>query len=450
MRQTAPAARGELPLVGHVARLAVDPLGFLERQRALGSVVVLRLMGRECYLINGAEAATQVLVTRQDCFDKGGPFMEAARQLVGNGVITCGAAEHRLQRPVMKPAFHRGRVAGYTQVMRSCVEETTRSWQDGRRLDVGAAMYRLAALVVARTLVSAPVGRQAAQVMGEALPELLRGLLRRMLIPAAWVHRLPTPANRRFDAARLRLDAAVRDVIAQYRQADQHKQDLLSQIIAGDEDTGRRPGDAEVRDQVMSVLAAGVETSASLLAWTFQLLSHHPDVQRRLWEEVDGELAEDPVAFEDLPRLTFTRRLLTEVLRLYPPTWLLSRIVVEPAEICGHVLPRGADVLISPYALHRDPAVFPDPGRLDPDRWLPERLTPAQRRSFLAFGAGRRRCMGEFYGMTETTVALASIARAWHLHPTRPGPVHPVPRFLLVPAEQPLVPHRRAPRAVQR
>ncbi|MFE0701515.1 cytochrome P450 [Streptomyces sp. NPDC058872] len=443
MPQTVRTSPGELPLIGHAGRLAVDPLGFLEQRRASDPVVALRLMGRECFLVNSAEAAMQVLVARQERFDKGGPFMEAARQLVGNGVITCCAEDHRAQQPVMKPAFHRSRVAGYTDVMRECVVEATSSWQAGQVLDVGSAMYRVAALVVARTLVSAPAGRQAAQVMAEALPELLRGLLRRMLIPADWVHRVPTPANRRFDAARARLHAAIGEVIAQYRQHEQGRQDLLSQIMAWDEDSGRRPGDTEVRDQVMSVLAAGVETSASLLAWTFQLLGRHPEIQHRLWEEVDGALGERPVTFEDLPSLPYTKRLLTEILRLYPPTWLLSRIVVEPTEICGFLLPKGADVLVSPYALQRNPEVFPDADRLDPDRWLPERLTPGQRQSFLAFGAGRRRCMGEFYGMTETTLALATITRTWHLRPTRPASLRPRPRFLLVPAEQPLTLHLR-------
>ncbi|MEU2795469.1 cytochrome P450 [Streptomyces sp. NPDC007117] len=417
----------------------------MEQRRASGAVVVLRLMGRECFLINSAEAAHQVLVAQQDRFDKGGPFMEAARQLVGNGVITCGAQDHQVQRPVMKPAFHRGRVAGYAEVMSGCVQEATASWEPGHVLDVGAEMYRMAALVVARTLVSAPAGRLAAEVMADALPELLRGLLRRMLIPASWVHRVPTPGNRRFAEDRARLDAAVGEVIAQYRRQQEDRQDLLSQIMAGDRDSGRRPGDAEVRDQVMSVLAAGVETSASLLTWTFQLLARHPGIQHRLWEEVDGVLGQRPASFADLPELPFTRRLLTEVLRLYPPTWLLSRIAVEDAEVCGHLLPQGADVLVSPYALQRDPEVFPDPGRLDPDRWLPERLTPAQRQSFLAFGAGRRRCMGEFYGMTETTLAVATITRTWHLRSTNPEPLRPVPRFLLVPSDQPLTLHRRLP-----
>ncbi|MBT2472179.1 cytochrome P450 [Streptomyces sp. ISL-66] len=446
MQQTASRSPGALPLIGHAGRLAVDPLGFLEKQRAFDPVVALRLAGRECFLMNSAQAAVEVLVAQQDRFDKGGPFMEAARQLVGNGVITCAAEEHAVQRPVMKPAFHRSRVAEYAEVMRECVVEATSSWRAGQVIDVGAVMYRMAALVVSRTLVSAPAGRQAAQAMAEALPQLLSGLLRRMLVPAGWVHRVPVPANRRFDQARARLDDAIGEVIAHYRHHQEtDRQDLLSQIMAGDEDSGRRPDDAEVRDQVMSVLAAGVETTASLLAWTFQLLARHPGAEARLWEELDGALDQGPVTFDDLSALAYTKRLLTEVLRLYPPTWLLSRTVVTATEVCGYRLPKGADILISPYALQRNPEVFPDPGRLEPDRWLPERLTPGQRQSFLAFGAGRRRCMGEFFGMTETTLALATIARNWQLRPTAPEPLKPLPRFLLVPAEQPLRLHRRTP-----
>ncbi|MFI1972538.1 hypothetical protein BLA24_10785 [Streptomyces cinnamoneus] len=451
MQQTVRKFQDELPLIGHAGQLAVDPLGFLERQRTAEPLVALRLVGRKCFLVNNAEAAMEVLVSQQERFDKGGPFMEAARQLVGNGVITCNAEDHRVQRPVMKPAFHRSRVAGYADVMRECVVEATSSWRAGQVFDVGAAMYRLAALVVAQTLVSAPAGKQAAEAMARALPQLLRGLLRRMLLPAEWIHRVPTPANRRFDQARARLDKAIGEVIAQYRhQEEDDGQDLLSQIIAGDQGSGRRPDDAEVHDQVMSVLAAGVETTASLLSWTFQLLARHPEIEHRLWEELDGALSDRPVTFDDLPSLPYTKRLLTEVLRLYPPAWLLSRIVVEPTEVCGHLLPQGADVLISPYALQRNPEVFPDPGRLEPDRWLPERLTPGQRQSFLAFGAGRRRCMGEFFGMTEATLALATIARTWQLRPAEPRPVRPLPRFLLVPAERHLLLHQRTPQEGQR
>ncbi|GAA3463548.1 hypothetical protein GCM10018963_55610 [Saccharothrix longispora] len=270
-------------------------------------------------------------------------------------------------------------------------------------------------------------------------------MLRRMLLPVPWVHRVPTPANRRFARACAALEEAIGGAIRHYRRAEEERDDLLSRIIAGDPASGRRPDDREVRDQVMSILAAGVETTATLLTWTFHLLARNPEAERRLWVEVDAVLAGRPASFDDLARLPYAKRVLTEVLRLYPPTWMLSRVTVADTTIAGTTLPRGADVVISPYALQRDPTVFPDPDTFDPDRWLPERVTGRQKQAFLAFGAGRRRCMGELFGMAEATIALATISGTWNLRPARPGPLRPVPRFLLVPAAQPMLPHRRHP-----
>ncbi|MBY8853458.1 cytochrome P450, partial [Saccharothrix sp. MB29] len=127
------------------------------------------------------------------------------------------------------------------------------------------------------------------------------------------------------------------------------------------------------------ILAAGVETTATLLTWTFHLLARNPEAERRLWAEVDAVLAGRPASFDDLARLPYAKRVLTEVLRLYPPTWMLSRVTVADTTIAGTTLPRGTDVVISPYALQRDPAVFPDPDTFDPDRWLPERVTGRQK-----------------------------------------------------------------------
>jgi pentalenene oxygenase len=442
-RSDIPVAPGALPLVGHAVRLLRDPLGFLSAQRGLAPVVALSLGRRECYLVTDPDAAMQVLVSEQDHFDKGGPFMDAARLLVGNGVITCGNEDHRWQRPMVKPAFHRRQVVGHTDVMRRCAVEAAELWTPGREVDLGEAMYRMAALVVARTLVSAPSGRQAAEVMASALPQLLRGLLRRMLLPMPWMHRVPTPANRRFADACAALDAAIIGVIRQYRRTGEDRHDLLSRIIAGDEVNGRRPDDREVRDQVMSILAAGVETTATLLTWTFHVLARHPAEERRLWSEVDTVLNGRHASFDDLGRLPYAKRVLIEVLRLYPPTWMLSRVAVADTTVADVALPRGAEVVISPYALQRDPAVFPAPDAFDPDRWLPDRATARQKQSFLAFGAGRRRCMGELFGMTEATIALATISGTWRLRPVRPDPLRPLPRFLLVPAVQPMLPQRR-------
>jgi cytochrome P450 len=433
-----------LPLVGHAGQLLLNPLGYLEAQHVLAPVVRLLLGHREWYVVTDLDAALQVLVSEQQHFDKGGPLMEMLRLLAGNGIGTCNAEDHRLQRPMMQPAFHRRQVAGYVEVMRRCVLEVTSPWAHGDEVAISEDMYRMAALIIARTLIAAPAGKQAADVMAVMLPRLLRGLLRRMLVPVSWVHRIPTPANRRFTAARAELDAAIDDVIDQYRAGEQDQRDLLSQIMTGAQDGGRRPDDRELRDQVMSVLLAGVETTASLLTWTFHLLARHPAVEQKLWAELDTVLCDRVASFDDLARLPYTKQVLTEVLRLYPPTWILSRVALPRATIAGFALPEGADVVISPYALHRNPDVFPDPDAFEPDRWLPERVTARQRQSFLAFGAGRRRCIGELFGMTEATLALAMISSTWRLRPTRPGPARPLTLLLLIPAIEPLLLQRRA------
>ncbi len=404
-------------------------------------MVRVQLAGRSVYVVNAAEAAHQVLVS--SVFDKGGPFMDTARVLVGNGVITCSNADHRRQQPVMRPAFHRDQVARYAPVMGDCVAQAVGGWREGGRLDVEARMYGLAAQVVARTLIAAPVGRKAADTMAAALPVLLEGMFRQMLVPWPLLHRLPLPANRRFHQAQVRLELAVGDVIAQYRAGEAPGDDLLSLVMAAADEDGRPLDDREVRDQVLSVLAAGVETTASLLAWTLHALADHPDVERRLWAELDRELAGNAPTLTDIERLPYTRQVLIEVLRLWPPTWMLSRVALQETLIAGFTVPAGADVIVSPYALHHDPAVFPDPERLDPDRWLPERVTPAQRQAFTAFGGGRRKCLGEHYGMTETVLALATISSRWQLRKASATPLRPLPRFLLTPKAGPLIATRR-------
>ncbi|MGI5359780.1 cytochrome P450 [Streptomyces sp. CA-252508] len=424
-------AAGGVPGLGHVTRLVRDPLTFLASQREGPAVVRLQLAGRQVYLVNGGEAARQVLVS--PVFDKGGPFMDTARVLVGNGVITCSNADHRRQQPVMRPAFGREQVARYAPVMSECVAQTVGRWCEGERFDVEAGMYGLAARVVARTLIAAPAGRQAADVMAGALPVLLEGMFRRMLVPWPLLHRLPLPANRRFRQAQARLEAAVGEVIGQYRGGHAPGDDLLSLVMAAVDEDGRPLDDREVRDQVLSVLAAGVETTASLLAWTLHALAGHPDVERRLWAELDRELAGRSPVFADVARLTYTRQVLFEVLRLWPPTWMLSRITLEKAVVAGCTIPAGADVIVSPYALQRDPAVFDDPEVFDPDRWLPERLTTRQRQAFTAFGGGRRKCLGEQYGMTEAVLALSAISSNWQLRNIDALPLRPLARFLLTP-----------------
>ncbi|MGW4800961.1 cytochrome P450 [Nonomuraea sp. NPDC004297] len=438
-----PAAAGAVPLLGHTLRLLRDPLGYLEAQRAADPLVRLRLGRRDCYLVNRTDLAVRALTTQQDDFDKGGPFMEAARLLVGNGIITCDADDHRGQLPLLQPAFHRRGVEGHAEVMRRCVQEVVGSWTDGSAIAVGPAMHRLSSLVIARTLVSAPTGHRAAAVMAETLPVLLRGLFRRMLLPPPWPHRLPTPANRRFAGATARLDAAIAEVVAQYRGSGEGRDDLLSRLVGATSGDGRRLTDREIRDQVMSLLSAGIETTATLLTWTCHVLARNDEVAANLRAEVDRVASGCPPAFADLAGLRYTKAVLTEALRLYPPTWILSRQAIRETGLGGYAVPDGGVILISPFALHRDPGLFPDPGAFRPERWLSHDGTARPRQSLLAFGGGRRRCLGELFGLTEATLALAAVVSRWDLRPVRREPPRTVPRMLLVPEPQPLLVRER-------
>jgi cyclooctatin synthase len=186
----------------------------------------------------------------------------------------------------------------------------------------------------------------------------------------------------------------------------------------GDE-AGRGLDNRETRDQVFTIILAGIETTASLLAWTFHLLSHNPEIEQRLLAEIDGVVADAPPAFGDLPRLRYLERVLTETLRLYPPAWIISRTAITPTTLAGVPVPAGADVLFSPYCVHRDPAIFRDPEQFDPDRWLPENTSKAQREAFLTFGAGPRKCLGQEFSMTEAALIVATVLQNYRL---RPGP----------------------------
>ncbi|MGE7436572.1 cytochrome P450 [Kitasatospora sp. NPDC001175] len=441
-------ARGALPLIGHLGRILRDPMEFFTAARDVGPVVGVRLGPRTAYLVTAPELVRDMLVGRYREFDKGGSYFDAVQSLTGNGLANCPARDHVRQRPLMQPAFHPSVLPRYTEVMSACVEEVTGRWRAGGTLALDEEMRRISSLVATRTLVTSEEGAQAAAEVARALPLLLPALHRRVLIPVSWVHRLPTPGNRRFERLRTGLRESVDQVIAQYRRSgvDQVDQegDLLSLIMAArSEEDGSGLSDAEVHDQIMSVLLAGIETTASLLSWTFHLLSRHPDVRKKLVVEVREVLGGRTANYRDLAELPYCRRVLTESMRLYPPGALLSRVTTADVELAGRAIPAGSDVFFCSYSLHRDPEVFAEPEVFDPDRWLPERVTSAQRKGLLPFGAGRRKCIGDAFGLVEATIAVATITDRWQLRPADTRPVRPVLRTVLAPSSLRMTVERR-------
>ena len=428
-----PGPRGALSPLTNLLALRADPPGFfLQLARQFGPAASFHLGRRRFYFFSGPEAVREVLVSRAGVMRKGFLLRRVWEQLLaimGNGLLTSEDAFHDRQRRLVVPAFHRERLAGYARIMTDALAGHTARWEDGATLDVAAELSELTLVIVARALFGAELGGSVPAMRG-ALGTLAR-LVERMRSP--WQRWRYSPAMRTFRQAKAQLDAVVAGIVAERRrQGGDHddRGDLLSMLLlARDEETGA-PGmsDAQVRDEVMTILLAGHETTAGALAWTLHLLGQHPPAEARLHEELDAALPDGRVpGLADLPRLVYTRQVFTESMRLYPPAWVLARQAVEPVEIAGWTLPRGAMCLLSPYATHRDPAWFPEPERFLPERWDGKEESARPKYAYFPFGGGPRACAGEAFAWMEGTLLLAGLARRWRFGP---APGLPLPTTL--------------------
>jgi cytochrome P450 len=437
-----PVAPHRVPLLGHLPALLRDPLGLLSDARTRGEIVRLDIGRSSLYLLNSARLVHQVQVTNADRFDRGRIF-EKSRAFVGQGLATSDGALHLRQRRIIQPAFHRDRITGYAEVIREQTDTLVGQWRPGTTLLFHQEMTNLALTVLTKSIFRSTVGADVAAEVRHSLPIVVDGVLARSLLPDAW-EKVPTPGNRRFTSARTRLRAAVRHAIAEHRTAGVDHGDLLSVLVdARDEHGGVAMDDEQVCDEVITILMAGTETTASSLSWLFHELAHRPDLAERLLAEVDGAYADGSPPTDELVGLEFLNQLFAEVTRLYAPVWFLMRRLTAPVRFGETLVPAGAQVVYSPTTLHRDPAHFPDPLRFDPDRWRPERARDVPRSACIPFGAGVHKCIGDGFARTEATIVVSTIASRWILRPA-PGPsVRPRARATLRPQSLRLVTVRR-------
>ncbi|MGA6164919.1 cytochrome P450 [Amycolatopsis magusensis] len=436
-------APGRWPLLGHTVPLLRDPLGLFDAVRGRGDVVRLFLGPLPVHLVTTPELAWQLLVTDGGKFDKGIVF-DKMRPLFGDGLATSNGDLNRRQRRLVQPAFHRDRVAGYAeQAITGLATELADSWQPGQIIAFDEQMQDLALTVSGRTLFSAELGDDVLAEIQRSIPIMLRYVLLRAFSPKL-VEKLPIPANRRFDAAAVRLRRVITEAVVTARSSGTDNGDLLSMmLLARDEDTGEGMSDEQVRDEVITILTTGAETTAVALAWFFHELGQHPDVERRFHAEIDEVLGGRPVRFEDLPALGHTHRIIHEILRRTPPLILMRR-AREDTELGGVAIPAGAEVAVSQHTLHQDPRYFPDPGRFDPDRWTPERMAALPRGAYLPFGAGARLCPGHFLAPTEIAIAAVTIGARWRLVPVPGKPVHAKIKATMQPNRLPMRVTRRS------
>jgi cytochrome P450 len=398
-------------IFGQLGEMRRDPIGLLtSTARVYGDIARYRILHQEIYQVSHPDHVRHVLQDHNRNYNKRTRGFEALRSFLANGLLTSEGAYWLRQRRIMQPAFHRARIAAFGEVMTGAAQAMMDRWRAVRleTVDVSAEMMRLTLQIVARTLLGVDVSQEADRV-GRAVTIALDAATDAIRRPIRLPRFLPMPSTRRLKAALAELDAIVFGVIERRRRGDDGRGDLLDMLMqTRDEETGESMTDRQLRDEVMTIFVAGHETTAIALGWTWYLLAAHPGIRRRLQHDVDEILAARSPTMTDLPRLPSVDQTVKEVMRLYPPAWIISRRAIEDDEMGGYRVPAGTVIFASPYVTHRHPAFWDDPERFDPDRFQPG--GPAERLphfAYFPFGGGPRQCIGNSFAMMEMQLIVA-------------------------------------------
>ena len=405
-------------LVGSILDYARDPLDFMTRcSREYGDIVRLRLAGLPLYLLSHPDYAEYVLVKNNRNFMKSRYFRRELNFL-GQGLLNSEGDLWRRQRRLAQLAFHRRCVGTYGEVMVSHAERMLATWRDGEVRDIHQEMRRLTLGIVAEVLFGAE--KDKADEIGEVLGWLDKHTNRLDEQGSAMVVRFllgnfPTPTNLRFRKGIGRLDEIIYGLIEERRENGKDTGDLLCMLLRFRDAGGGRMSDKQLRDEVITLLLAGHETTALALSWTWYLLYQHPEVEAKLLEELREKLGDRAPTIDDLPRLSYAEMVIKESMRLYPPAWGVSRETIKECEIGGYRVPAGTQLLIVLWAMHRDHRHFQDPEAFDPGRWEGSLAKRVPRYAYLPFGAGPRICIGSSFAVTEAILLLATIAKGFQL-----------------------------------
>ena len=393
-----------------------DPLAFMERARKQGDVVVADIGSQQMWMLFKPEYIEHVLLKNAKNYSKNTRGYRAMRVAVGQGLVTSDGDLWKRQRRIANPAFHRKSIAKMADAMVDCSVEMSEEWRasaaQGESRDVGHDMMALTLRISCRTFFSVDVSGGVDRI-GDASTDILGQFLFHMSFPVSKPEYLPTPGNYRYWQSLKVLRAEVQKMVADRRASGAQKHDLLSMFLgAVDEETGESMSDEQLRDELITMLIAGHETTANALAWCLHLLAENPEVLTRLQAEIDEVVGDRPPTAADLPNLPFADRVLSESLRLFPPAYVFARCTEEDDVIDGHLIPAGSFVTLPAWVLHRDPRLWDSPLQFDPDRWLPERGEGREKFAYFPFSGGARKCIGDRFAKMESLLALATLLQA--------------------------------------
>ncbi len=415
-----PGPRGHF-LLGCLPEYARDTLGFMTRlARQYGDAVRFRLGRMPCYLFSHPDQIEQVLRSKSQHFIKDRP-LQISTSVFGHGLLTSEGELWRRQRRLIQPAFLAQQVRGYAPVMVEAATRMLATWRDGQVRDVHADLMRVTLDVVARCLLGADLADRA-----EGLVAAVGVLSDHFLNPLFWspiLRWLPAPSNLRFRRAVRLLDGIAFDLIRRGRAGELEPGSLLARLLEAQRQDGDRLTDRQLRDELVTLLLAGHETTALALSYTFFLLARHPEAEARLVAELDQVLGDRQPTVEDLPRLRYAEWVVKESMRLYPPAWGLGREAVADCEIGGYHVPRGTQVLTIQWVVHRDPRWYEEPEAFRPERWADDLERRLPRCAYFPFGDGPRICVGQQFALVEAVLVLATVARRYRLRSVSDEPL---------------------------
>ncbi len=405
-------------------RLVRDPLRFFSTLAAeYGDVVCYRPAPDPAYLINHPDHVRHVLVDNNRNYSKETHTNQMFHTLVAGGLLTSEGEVWRRQRRMMQPAFHHTRLEPLDTMIAEATDDMLARWrvleQQEQPVDVAREMAALTLTVTTRALFGVNLGDEVREI-GEMVNRAI-GFLEK-------------PSDPRLKESMDGLNAVVERIIRSRKQDFKDGGDLLSSmILARDSETGQGMTDEQLRNQIMTLMLAGYDTTASSLTWTWYLLSQNPQAAQRLRAEVRGHLGDRAPRYGDLEHLPYTRMVLNESLRLFPPAWTLGRRALGEDEIGGYYVAPNTVLAICIYTLHRHPAFWRDPEAFDPERFSPEQSAGRHRFAYVPFGAGPRQCIGNNFGLMEASLIIAGIARRYDLRLVPGTEVQPQAVFVLRP-----------------
>ena len=422
-RRIAPGPRGDT-LLGSTLDFKDRPLHFLQYlHQAYGDVVRFRVGAQQWYLIAHPDHIWDMMTRRADVFLKPRIAKRLWDKFLGDGLLTTEGETWKRLHKLVRPSFHRHRIASYGEIMVDYTHRMLDEWEEGQRVDMDQAMVSLTLEIVAKTLFDADV-RHGADTVAQAMHVLNREMLEHIHMPVPVPRWWPSERNERKLKAIDDIESIVRGVIDDRRKTKEDRGDLLSMLVLSEDADGERLTDREVRDQAMTLFFAGHETTAHAMTWAWYLFATAPRVVERLQADIDRVTGGNRLAIEHLGDLPYLEMAVKEAMRIRPAVWVYMKEPSEDVEIGGYHIPKGSPIMISPFVTQHDPRWFPSPQTFDPDRFSEERATCIPNGAYVPFSGGSRVCLGKSFAMMEARLILGTMLQL--LHPRIPEGHRPI------------------------